>query len=177
MHFTPFEATNLIFIDTEFTSLDPREGEILSIGIAKLSGEELYLEIESEAIPSKWVHTHILPTLAAPKVTKAEAVKQVRKFLGRKKPFALAYVDNYDALYCVKLFGSNDALPFKWMTIDFASILFANGINPTKFQASESGAKTFYLSLGIDLSKYRQHHALDDARLLRDVWLALTNAR
>jgi DNA polymerase III epsilon subunit-like protein len=90
--------------------------------------------------------------------------------------FAITYVDNYDALYNVKLFGSNDALPFKWMTIDFASILFANGIDPTKFQASESSAKSYYRSLGIDLTKYRQHHALDDARLLRDVWIAVTKS-
>lgn len=174
MHLTPYEASNLIFIDTEFTSLDPRVGEILSIGIVKLSGEELYLEIESDAAPSTWVQKHILASLDGPKLPPAEAVKQIRKFLGRKKPFAIAYVDNYDALYTVKLFGEGDKLPFKWLTIDFASILFASGINPTKMLATESDAKTFYRSLGIDLDAYRQHHALDDARLLRDVWLKIT---
>jgi DNA polymerase III epsilon subunit-like protein len=59
------------------------------------------------------------------------------------------------------------------MTIDFASILFAIGVNPVKFLADQSGAKAFYKKLGIDLKKYRQHHALDDAKLLRDVWLKL----
>ena len=174
MQLNPFEPHNLVFIDTEFTSLDPTKGEILSIGIVKLNGEELYLELACDAEPSAWVQTHILNDLTGPKVSREEAVKQIRKFIGRKKPFAVAYVDNYDALYNVKLFGSNDALPFKWMTIDFASILFANGIDPTKFQASESSAKSYYRSLGIDLTKYRQHHALDDARLLRDVWIAVT---
>ena len=99
----------------------------------------------------------------------------MRKFLGRTNPFAIAYVDNYDALYSVKLFGEGSKTPFKWMTIDFASILFANGINPTKFLASESGAKTFYKSIGIVIEKYQQHHALHDARLLRDVWVKITS--
>ena len=174
MQLTPYEPTNLIFIDTEFTSLDPTVGEILSIGIVKLTGEELYLELEYSGPTSNWVAKNILPSLNAPKYTKDQTVRQVRKFLGRKKPFAIAYVDNYDALYSVKLFGEGSKMPFNWMTIDFASILFAHGINPTKMLASESGAKTFYRSLGIKLEYYQQHHALHDARLLRDVWLALT---
>jgi hypothetical protein len=37
----PFEAENILFIDTEFSDLDPYIGEILSIGMVKLSGEEL----------------------------------------------------------------------------------------------------------------------------------------
>ncbi|NBU33084.1 hypothetical protein EB118_06435 [bacterium] len=172
MHLTPYEPNNLIFIDTEFTSLDPSIGEILSIAIIKLSGEELYLEVETDAIPSSWVSKHIIPTLSGNPVSKAQAQKQIRQFLGRKNPFAVAFVDNYDSLYAVKLFGEGK-LPFKWMTIDFASILFANGIDPTKMLATESGAKTFYRSLGIDLNKYKAHHALDDAKLLRDVWLAI----
>lgn len=176
MHLTPYEPNNLIFIDTEFTSLDPAIGEILSIAIIKLSGEELYLEIETDAEPSNWVAKHIMPTLGANPVSKEQAVKLIRQFLGRKDPFAIAYVDNYDSLYAVKLFGEGK-LPFKWMTIDFASILFANGINPTKLLATESDAKKFYASLGIDLTKYHQHHALDDARLLRDVWLAIDKNR
>jgi len=172
MHLTPYEPNNLIFIDTEFTSLDPSIGEILSIAIIKLSGEELYLEVETDAIPSSWVSKHIIPTLSGNPVSKVQAQKQIRQFLGRKNPFAVAFVDNYDSLYAVKLFGEGK-LPFKWMTIDFASILFANGIDPTKMLATESGAKTFYRSLGIDLNKYKAHHALDDAKLLRDVWLAI----
>ena len=176
MQLSPYESENLIFIDTEFTSLDPAIGEILSIGIVKLNGDELYLELETDAKPSAWVSKHILPTLQGVKVSKQLAIKQIRQFLGRKNPFAIAYVDNYDSLYAVKLFGEGK-LPFKWMTIDFASILFANGINPTKLLATESDAKRFYTSLGINLGAYQQHHALDDARLLRDVWLAIDKSK
>jgi DNA polymerase III epsilon subunit-like protein len=176
MHLTPYESKNLIFIDTEFSSLDPAVGEIMSIGIVKLNGDELYLEIEHHGPTSKWVSKNIAHTLTGPKVSRQEAVKQVRTFLGRSNPFAIAYVDNYDALYSVKLFGEGSKIPFKWMTIDFASILFAHGINPTKFLAQGSGAKAFYRSIGIQIDKYQQHHALHDARLLRDVWVKLTAA-
>ena len=161
-------------MDTEFTSLDPSTGQILSIGIVKLGGEELYLELEYEGAVDPWVSKNIMPMLTGKKVNAADAKKLIKRFVGNKKPFAVAFVDNYDNLYFVKMFGVGK-LPFNWMTIDFTSILFANGINPTKFLASESDAKVLYRSLGIDLAKYTSHYALDDARLLRDAWVAVTS--
>ena len=169
----PFEPTNLIFIDTEFTSLNPATGEILSLGIVKLNGDQLYLELECSATPDAWVTKNIIPMLKETKVSVEDAKLQIQKFIGSVPPFAIAYVDNYDSLYFVKLFGAGK-LPFKWLTIDFASILFAHGINPSRAIASESDAKKFYRSLGVDATKFRQHHALDDARLLREVWIKVT---
>lgn len=168
----PYEKKNIIFIDTEFTDLDPYKGEILSIGIVKLNGDELYLELESEAEPTDWVKKHIVPTLKDPKISKTEAIKKIEKFLGGKLPFAVGFVDNYDVIYLTKIFGAGK-LPFRWMTVDFASILFAIGVNPVKFQLDSSGAMSFYKKLGIDMKNYRNHHALDDAKLLRDVWLKI----
>lgn len=173
MNLNPYEAKNLIFIDTEFSDLDPYKGEILSIGIVKLSGEELYLELAYDGECSDWVTRNILPTLKEPKFTKEDADVEVREFLGSKLPFAVAFVDNYDVIYLTKIFGEGK-LPFRWTTIDFASILFANGINPVKFLDDKSGSRAFYKKLGIDYKKYRKHHALDDALLLRDVWRKLT---
>lgn len=171
MKLKPYESKNLVFFDTEFSSLDPTVGEIMSIGIVKLSGEELYVEIDHNGETSKWVKANL--KFDAPKVSKESARRLIKRFLGDLNPFAVAFVDNYDNLYMVKLFGEGK-LPFKWLTIDMASILFANGINPKSFMANESGAKAFYKTLGVDLGKYTQHNALDDARLLRDVWLKLT---
>ena len=172
----PIETNNLIFFDTEFTSLDPYSGEILSIGIVKLSGEELYLELETEAEPTAWVKKHIIPMLNLPKVSRQEAIKAIQTFLGDKNPFAIAFVDNYDTIYLTKLFGEGN-LPFRWMTVDMSSILFAIGVNPVKFMPEETGATKFYKKLGIDLRKYKNHHALDDAKLLRDVWLRIAESR
>lgn len=170
----PYEKKNIIFIDTEFTDLDPYKGEILSIGIVKISGEELYLELENTSESSDWVAKHIIPNLTEPKVSREVAEAKIRDFIGDVMPFAVGFVDNYDVIYLTKIFG-HGKLPFKWVTIDFASILFAIGINPVKFQLDSSGARSFYKKLGIDMKNYRQHHALDDAKLLRDVWLKIVN--
>lgn len=172
----PYESQNLIFIDTEFTSLDPYVGELLSVGIVKLSGEELYLELECDAEPLPWVKKNIIPMLKQSKVSRELVVQHINDFLGDTNPFAIAFVDNYDVMYLTKLFGAGN-LPFRWMTIDLTSILFAIGINPVKFMPGETGATKYYRKLGIELQKYRNHHALDDAKLLRDVWLKITTAQ
>ncbi len=168
----PYNSENLIFIDTEFSDLDPYKGEILSIGIVKLNGDELYIELEQPEEVSPWVAKHLIPSMSEPKLTKQEANQVVREFLGKSMPYAVAFVDNYDVIYLTKIFG-HGKLPFQWMTIDFASVLFALGINPVKFSVEDKGAKAFYKSLGIDTSKYKMHHALDDAKILREAWLKM----
>lgn len=175
MHLNPYEKKNLIFIDTEFSDLDPYKGELLSIGITTLDGRELYIELTSTEESSTWVQKYVMPQLKDIKFSKKQAIEQIRNFLGKTEPYAIAFVDNYDVIYLTKLFGAGK-LPFKWLTIDFASILFAQGVNPVRFKRDSSDAKHFYASLGIDLKKYRPHHALDDARLLRDVWLKVVNS-
>ena len=182
MNLQPFEPNDIVFIDTEFTDLDPDKGEILSVGIVKLGGEEIYLEIKQPAIPSEWVKSNILPMLTQKKVSIEDAVQQIREFLitdnTKPLPYAVAFVDNYDVIYLTKMFGVG-GLPFNWMTIDFASILFSQGINPASVlkdrKVDNKKEKGFYRSLGIDLGVYRNHHALDDARLLRQAWLKITN--
>ena len=173
MHFTPYETDNLIFIDTEFSDLNPYVGEILSIGMVKLNGDELYVELEYSGEHSDWVLKHIVPTLKEQKVSREDAQKRVVEFIGGTQPFIVAFVDNYDTIYLTKLFGAGK-LPFRWMSVDFSSILFSLGINPVKFLADEKGATHFYKKLGVNVHKYRQHHALDDARILREVWLKIT---
>ena len=169
----PYESKNLIFIDTEFTDLDPYKGELMSVGIVKLNGDELYLELEHDGEVSPRVKKNLLKMLKGPKFTRSQTATQIKEFLGDSEPYAIGFVDNYDVIYLTKLFGAG-RLPFKWMTVDFASILFAIGINPVKFQLDSEGARDFYKKLGIDTKKFRHHHALDDALLLREVWLKLT---
>lgn len=171
----PYDAENLIFIDTEFSDLDPYKGEVLSLGMVTLDGRELYIEVEYDGDSSDWVKKHVIPQLDGPKFTREQLIEQVRNFIGSKLPFAVAFVDNYDVIYLTKIFGAGK-LPFKWMTVDFASILFSQGINPVRFQRDGAEAKKLYKTLGLDLNSYRGHHALDDARLLRDAWVKLTQS-
>ena len=171
---SPF-SENIVFFDTEFTSLDPYKGEILSVGLVRLNGEELYLELECDAEPSDWVKDHILPTLNRPKVSREEAGKQIIEFVGKNQPYMVAFANDFDALYTYKLLGIDNS-PFHWLPIDFASILFAMGIDPESYFDKDDAFNVGELikELGVDTSKHHIHNALDDARILREVYLKIT---
>jgi len=168
--FKPY-SDNVIFLDSEFSSLDPYKGEVLSIGLVKLNGDELYLELEYTGPVDPWVSEHIIPDLKAPKISRPEAVVRITEFVGAQKPYIITYVTPYDVIYIRKLFGS-EASPFFWLPVDFSSILFGYGIDPEAYYLGDK--KNFFKDIGIDTSKYREHHALDDARLLREVYLKMS---
>ena len=163
----PF-SKNIIFLDTEFSSLDPYKGEILSIGLVKLDGEELYIELEYNGKVDEWVEKNIIPSLKGPKMNRKEAVQKVKEFIDDTEPYMVGYVNQFDAIYWYKLFGIENN-PCHWIPIDFASILFALGINPERYNWEDKD--NLYKEIGIDHSKYKKHHALDDAKLLREVYL------
>ena len=89
LKFKPY-SDNIIFLDTEFSSLDPYKGEILSIGLVKLSGEELYLELEHNGPVDLWVAENIIPDLKGQKISRKEALKKIKKFIGNQKPYIVA---------------------------------------------------------------------------------------
>lgn len=171
---------NIIFLDTEFTDLNPRVGELLSIGLVKMTGEELYLELKYKNKVHPWVKKKVLPFLKNKKISRGEAVKKIEKFIGKptkqkdvdgkvrkKKPYLMAYVNQFDAMYWYELFADPKKHPAFWIPIDFASILFSQGYDPECMRKDK-----FFKDLKIDRSKYNQHNALDDAKLLKEVYLA-----
>lgn len=168
--FKPF-SKNVIFLDTEFSSLDPYKGEILSIGVVRVNGEELYMELEYEGEVDPWVKKNILPTLKDKKISRKKALMKITKFVGKDKPYVVSLVNQYDVIYTYKLFGKSEK-PFFWLPIDFASILFGMGIDPESYSPDDK--ENFFNKIGIDTSKYKMHNALDDARLLREVYLKMS---
>lgn len=166
--FEPY-SKNIIFLDTEFSSLNPYKGEILSIGLIKLNGKELYLELQYKGYVDRWVKKNIIPSLNQKKVSRKTAVRRINKFVGSKKPYLISYVNQYDVIYLYKLF-KDVKKPFFWLPIDFASILFCLGLNPNYIH----GGEKFLKSVGVDTSRFRHsHNALDDARLLREIYLKM----
>lgn len=164
-------SQNIIFFDTEFSSLDMDRGEILSMGFVKLDGKELYLELDFGGEVDEWPKENILPTLSAEKVTREEAFRKIEEFIGNENPYLMAYINQFDMAYFYKFFGLDDFNEsFNWIPIDFASILFAMNINPEILVERERG---FFDKMGIDLAGYHQHNALDDAKLMREVYLHL----
>ncbi|HBI97097.1 MAG: hypothetical protein US83_C0009G0004 [Candidatus Falkowbacteria bacterium GW2011_GWC2_38_22] len=161
-------SKNVIFFDTEFSSLDINKGEILSLGLVKLNGQELYLELDYEGEVDEWPKKNILPHLNKEKVSRDVAIKMIKQFIGNKKPYVVAYVNQFDMVYFYKLFGlDNFNKKFNWIPIDFASMLFSHGINP---DVLVNWDKDFLSNLKIDTAGLKQHNALDDAKLLREVF-------
>ena len=92
-------SKNVIFFDTEFSSLDINKGEILSLGLVKLNGQELYLELDYEGEVDEWPKKNILPHLNKEKVSRDVAIKMIKQFIGNKKPYVVAYVNQFDMVY------------------------------------------------------------------------------
>lgn len=168
----PFD--NIVFYDGEFTSLDPYAGELLSVGMVKPNGEEIYLEIEPKGVLSDWDKEHVVPYLEGNYISRTEAKARITEFLGQSQPHMVCFVPQYDMIFLHKLFGSGDSnqdnLPYHWMPVDFASILFALGVHPRKY--SDDNPELFS-RLGIDPKAYRQHNALDDAKMLKRAYESL----
>lgn len=158
-------SENIVFFDTEFSDLDAERGKLLSLGMVKMSGEELYLEMEHEGETSGWVKENVIPLLKSEKVSEVEARDKIRSFLGDTSPYLLSYVNQFDAIYWYKLFGARTH-PAAKIPIDFSSILFTLGFNPGSLSNTD-----FLDDLGIDMSKYQKHNALDDARLLKEIYI------
>ena len=164
-------SDNIIFLDTEFTTLDPAKGQLISIGLIKQNGKQLYLELEyDENTLESWVKKNVIPSLTGDQISREVAQKKIERFIGNKveKPYLVAYVNQFDAIYWYKLFGSAKKHPAFWVPIDFASILFGLGYKPNSL-----GSHKFLKDLGVEKSGYTEHNALDDARMLRDVYNAL----
>ncbi len=162
-------SKNIIFFDSEFSSLDVSRGKILSLGLVKYDGEELYLELEYNGVVDQWPKENILPYLTRKKVSREKAVKLIEKFIGNSTPYVVAYINQFDMVYFYKLLGLDSFNErFNWIPIDFASILFSQNINPDVLADWD---KSFLDKLKIDYFRLRQHNALDDAKMLRNVYL------
>jgi DNA polymerase III epsilon subunit-like protein len=161
-------SENVVFFDAEFTSLDPRNGEILSIAIIKPSGEELYLEVERKNDPvHPWVKENILPLLDGNPITQEATCERIEHFIGDSAPYLISYVSHFDTAFLHKLFGDG-RWPFHRDPIDFASMLFSAGLNPTNLLEND---RVLSEAMGVEPSDAcRMHHALNDARLLRDTY-------
>ncbi len=165
-------SENLIFFDTEFSGNNHKSAEILSLGMIKITGEELYIELKNDAPVDDWVTKNVIPALQSEKISKQLAYKRIKKLVGKSNPYLVAFIYPFDYLYLENLLGwDNLRKLFHWPPIDFASILFGNGINPESYYQKDE--KNFFNEIGVDASKYKTHNALDDAKLLRDVYLKM----
>lgn len=170
-YFTPF-SKDIIFFDAEFTKLDVYDGELMSVGMINYDGtKELYLELEyDKSTLSDWTKENVVPNLLSCKISKEKAKSQIREICGHTEPHLVATVNQWDMTFWNKLFIGEKS-PTNRIPIDFASILYSIGLNPSR--TIDDKKNTFYKQFNIDLSKYNLHNALDDTRLMRDLYFKL----
>jgi len=171
MSIKPF-SDNIVFLDTEFNGNDPYVAELLSLGMVTMDGRDFYAEIEFTGELDPWVKENVEPYLTGKKISREKVVKQASRFVGTAKPQLISFINAFDYVYLTKLF-TRDIINsiFKWPPLDFGSVLWGNGIDPTRYY--EKTENNLFSELKIDLEKYNRHNALDDAKLLREVYLKM----
>ncbi len=167
----PF-SDDVVFFDAEFTGHDMQKDVLMSIGMVSLDGnKEMYFELEyNKEHVSEWVREHVVPYLTQDKISRQEARQKIREFCGKSESHLVATVNQYDMAFWHKLFSGEDE-PIHPIPIDFASMLFAIGLNPAREIDGEK--KKFFAQFGIDTDRFQMHNALDDARLMRELYVTL----
>ena len=168
----PF-SEDVVFFDAEFTGHDLEKDQLISVGMVSCDGKrELYFELEYDTKQSnQWVKENVEPYLTQSKISPKEARKKIREFCGNSEPHLVATVNQYDMVFWHKFFKGEEE-PIHPIPIDFASMLFAIGLNPAREIDGEKA--NFYAQFGIHLDDYHVHNALDDAKLMRDLYIKLS---
>lgn len=157
----------LIFADWEFSWLNPNWTEFLSLALIKENGDELYLEFDYKWEVVDWVKENVIPYLNSTKLSKEEAKQKILEFVWNDKPYFVSYVNSFDWMWICWLFWVFE-VPFYWVPLDFATMLFQKWIIP-EMTTPEELAKTYNISL----DNHKAHNALDDTRLIRNLYLKI----
>lgn len=147
------------YIDTEFMEA-PGMLKLLSIGIVAGDGREYYAEAHfDERLVNEWVRANVLPHLQ-PEVHRVPTPmirEKILSMVGPDKPEFWGYYADYDWVLFCWLFGPMVALPRGWPMYcrDLKQELDRAGNPRVPFKAA------------------REHHALSDARWIKDAheWL------
>lgn len=150
-----------VFFDTEFFE-DGRTIDLISIGLVREDGEELYLESSdadlSRAAADPWIAENVLAHLTGQQVSRHEMAEKVVAFCG-PNPEMWAYYADYDWVVLCQLFGRMIDLPSGWP-------MYCRDL---KQEADRLG-------LPLPPMEGTEHHALADARWVAKAHCALAQA-
>lgn len=147
-----------LFLDTEFTDL--RAPELLSLGIVSEAADEFYAELAfNRAVCSPFVATTVLPLLANEPRARENVADDLRVWLAEfERPVVV-----YDS--------PTDWAMFLW--------LFANVHVPVDgllLEYDQWGWQRFEKNIAAYFENHRtarRHHALHDAKALREAWMLM----
>ena len=178
------EDYHIVFIDTEFTSLE-QNNELISIGMCDLKGNSFYGEIEDFDISkcSNWVIDNIIPTLAKVpfykdgydgdnniiecRMDKARLALVAESWLqsitdSGKKVLIVADCLAYDWVLFVELLKDEDGqLPDNifYVPVDLMAVFLMRGID-----IDISREKL------VNMNSTNKHNALHDAEVVKEIW-------
>ena len=156
-----------VWIDTEFVDRGvalSASSDLISIGLVRQDGKELYLENASfspnRGGTSDWHHKNVFPKLEGreKRFWLPEMADQIKAFLADvETPEFWAYYAGYDWVLFCKIFGTLLDLPERWpqLCLDVKQLMIEIGLdNEPPHLVQDPSTK---------------HHALHDARWLRDL--------
>lgn len=159
------------FFDTEFIE-DGKTIDLISIGIVRADGRELYLESAEAALEraNPWVVENVLPHLGPveARVSRAAMRRALLEFTAAEREAAqwllegdavvqfVGYYADYDWVALCQLFGCMIDLPVGWrqFSLDLRQL-------------------SFHMGIDIQQPAGAHHHALEDARWIRRAWQAV----
>jgi hypothetical protein len=150
-----------IWFDTEFIE-DGKTIDLMSIGMVREDGAELYLESADCDLmrANPWVTEHVVSKLGPPQsaLSRSHIARLVVEFAGDSPEFWAYYAD-YDWVSICQLYGTMMDLPKGWP-------MFCRDLK--QLQVDRSPGLRFPRQ-----DPASEHHALNDARWVRDthVWL------
>lgn len=151
-----------IFMDTEFIE-DGRTIDLISIGMVREDGAELYLEnIECNLTKaSEWVAENVIPHLQGGDVRlwRAGIAARIVEFVGEKPTF-IGYYADYDWVVLCQLYGTMMQLPKGWPKFCFDLKQMCESLGNPNLPEQGKG----------------EHHALEDAKWTRDAYDFLMKA-
>lgn len=157
---------NNYYFDTEFID-DGKVIDLVSIGIVDDEGRELYLESSEfdESKANSWVREHVLSELGPPNERHPRSViaDRIAHFVKTDSPHPpqfIAYFADYDWVALCQLFGPMIGLPKGWP-------MFCLDLRQLQFHTGQR----------IKQPETDRHHALTDARWVRECWQQLAPFR
>lgn len=146
----------LVWFDTEFIDHSPAL-HLLSIGCVRADGAEYYAEVAEtdRALASDWVRDNVLSKMHGPVKPRAQITAELAAFCGAEPEFWAHYA-SHDWVALCNLFGGMMNLPPGWPSY----------VRDTRCLMDDKG-------VWWDDTHGDNHHALSDARWVRDAWVKL----
>lgn len=165
-----------VFLDTEFTSLEP-DAKLISIALITEDGQrQLYAELTGlydEQDCSEFVITDVLPLLDAPELPEKVDYRNVNARMSLSE--LQQHLHSWFSALIDPVYVWSDSVQHDWRYVEqvFTGIGFPYNLLPVPQAIDPRNAGYRNKTEGeFSKSNIRQHHAMDDVKVIRLGWIA-----